>query len=168
MASSYDYVLQFGLDRLSQAYVQNIRNRIRQNDLVDRQRGWLPHITIDKYKCKEEDKIVEIIDSVVEGIYEIPFAVEEFGNFDGETLYLKPSNIEEFQIVKETFDKALKNYKVKGRDTYNPHITLCTNDKLEESIDVVMSIFSSFSGYACKLWLYDEKMCLIKEWLLKL
>ena len=52
------YILQFGLDKNSQDFIQNVRNEIRIAGFVDRQRGWLPHITIDKYDGSNFEELI--------------------------------------------------------------------------------------------------------------
>ena len=167
----YNYVIQIALDRTSQTYVQNLRNCIRQNNIVDRQRGWLPHITVDKYNCKNEKNLINKITEIVSDIKVFKFNVSGFSSFSGETLYLKPDKLDEIIELKNKFDKGLSRYRLSKelrRKEYNPHITICTNDRLEDSIQVLMNYFSSFEVFVSKIWLYTEDMRLVKEWELNL
>ena len=50
----YDYVLQYGFDTESIYYIQCIKDYLKNNRIIDRERNWLPHITIDLYNCKNE------------------------------------------------------------------------------------------------------------------
>lgn len=43
----YDYVLQYDFDKETQDYIQNIKNTLKSNNVVDRERNWLPHITFN-------------------------------------------------------------------------------------------------------------------------
>lgn len=61
----YDYVLQYGFDKETQDYVQNIKNILKLNNVTDKERNWLPHITIDLYDCKNKDEFIEKVDKIV-------------------------------------------------------------------------------------------------------
>ena len=47
----YDYVLQYGFHTKTQDYIQNIKNILRSNNVADKERKWLPHITL----CTNDD-----------------------------------------------------------------------------------------------------------------
>ena len=51
----YDYVLQYGFDKETQDYIQSIKNTLKSNNIEDKERNWLPHITIDLYDCKNKN-----------------------------------------------------------------------------------------------------------------
>ena len=42
----YDYVLQYGFDKKLQEYIQNIKEYLKINNVEDKERNWLPHITL--------------------------------------------------------------------------------------------------------------------------
>lgn len=164
----YDYVLQFGFDGESQFKVQEIRNHIRQSGFIDRQRGWLPHITIDMYNCKDKEEFIEKIDKIVENLQQFEIKMEKIDNFFNEYLHIAPSPAEKLQKIKQQFDVALGNYMLSSRKEkeYKPHITLSQNDELEQSQKVAMEKFLPWRATVCKVWMYNEKMQLIKQWTL--
>ena len=55
----YDYVLQYGFSKEIQNNIQEIRNYLKENNIKDTERAWLPHITIDLYNCKNREKFIE-------------------------------------------------------------------------------------------------------------
>lgn len=64
----YDYVLQYGFDTESKYYIQSIKDYLKNNRIIDRERNWLPHITIDLYNCKNEKEFIDKLDIIVEKI----------------------------------------------------------------------------------------------------
>lgn len=52
----YDYVLQYGFDDKSSRIIQEIKDYLKVNEIKDRERKWLPHITIDLYDCKDQNE----------------------------------------------------------------------------------------------------------------
>ena len=64
----YDYVLQYGFDTESKYYIQSIKDYLKNNRIIDRERNWLPHITIDLYNCKNEKEFIDKLDVIVEKI----------------------------------------------------------------------------------------------------
>lgn len=54
----YGYVLQYGFDTESKYYIQSIKDYLKNNRIIDRERNWLPHITIDLYNCKNEKNLL--------------------------------------------------------------------------------------------------------------
>ena len=57
----YDYVLQYGFDQNIQKTIQEIKECLKKNEIEDRERKWLPHITIDLYNCKNQNEFIEQI-----------------------------------------------------------------------------------------------------------
>jgi len=165
----YDYVLQFGFDNESQFKVQEIRNHIRQNGFVDRQRGWLPHITIDMYKCKNQNQFIEIVDEIVKGLKRFEIKMDRLDDFFNEYLHIKPEPIKTLAKIKQQFDKQLNDYMLASRRTkeYTPHISLSQNDELEKSQEVAMEKFVPWNATVCKIWVYNKNMQLVKEYKLK-
>lgn len=64
----YDYVLQYGFDKETQDYIQSIKNTLKSNNIEDKERNWLPHITIDLYDCKNKNIFMEKLDKIVQNI----------------------------------------------------------------------------------------------------
>lgn len=62
----YDYVLQYGFDTESKYYIQSIKDYLKNNRIIDRERNWLPYITIDLYNCKNEKEFIDKLDVIVE------------------------------------------------------------------------------------------------------
>lgn len=54
----YDYVLQYGFDTESKYYIQSIKDYLKNNRIIDREKNWFPHITIDLYNCKNEKNLL--------------------------------------------------------------------------------------------------------------
>lgn len=48
----YDYVLQYGFDKKTQTNMQELKRCLKENCIKDKERNWLPHITINLYDCK--------------------------------------------------------------------------------------------------------------------
>ena len=66
----YDYVLQYGFDIESQDYIQSIKKYLKNNGIQDRERNWLPHITIDLYNCKNQHEFINKLDIMIKDIKE--------------------------------------------------------------------------------------------------
>ena len=64
----YDYVLQYGFNREMQNTIQEIKNCLKENGVEDKERNWLPHITIDLYNCKNRDEFINKLDKIIENI----------------------------------------------------------------------------------------------------
>lgn len=165
----YDYVLQYGFDTKTQNSIQEIKNCLKENSVKDRERNWLPHITIDLYNCKDEGKFIERIDKIIEKIKNFEIECKNLNNFDEETLYIEPYNKEKLMKLKSIFDKELTEYRLEKRRNreYRPHITLCTNDNLTKAKEISNVKFKSFIARIEYLWVYDYNMKLIKEYKLK-
>lgn len=164
------YILQFGLDKNSQDFIQNVRNEIRIAGFVDRQRGWLPHITIDKYDGSNFEELIEKINQVIANVSAFKINLETLNNFDKETLFVEPEPKDKVLEIKSELDIALDKFRFESRRMrgYNPHITLCTNNNLEECEKIAYQHFSKREATIERVWLYTEKnMELVKEWVLK-
>ena len=160
----YDYVLQFGLDDESSKKVQVIRNHIRLEGFLDKQRGWLPHITIEKYNCSNRNEFISRVEKVVSKISKFNINLFSFGTFDNGTLFITPTPADNLVKYKNMFDEELSTMKVPSKhDGYNPHVTLCTNDHLEQSKVAAFEKFKPFSATVTKVWIYTENMVLVKE-----
>lgn len=136
-----ELILQFAFDREAMITIQDIRNHIRVNEFVDRQRGWLPHITINKYNVESQDKekFIKLTDEIISNYSLFNLHLEALDNFiNGEndgTLYIKPTETENLCTLKQQFDVKLEEFTIESRKKryYTPHITLCTNNMLKES-----------------------------------
>ena len=160
----YDYVLQFGLDDESTKKVQVIRNHIRLCGFIDKQRGWPPHITIEKYNCNNRNEFVERVEKVVSKLSKFDIDLNSFGKFSNGTLFITPTPADNFVKAKELFDEELGSMKVPSKyDNYNPHVTLCTNDHFEQSKVAAFQKFKPFTATVTKVWIYTENMVLVKE-----
>ncbi|MBE6123980.1 MAG: 2'-5' RNA ligase family protein [Erysipelotrichaceae bacterium] len=162
-----EYVLQFGFDIKSQKKIQKIKNYLRLKGIVDKQRGWFPHITLNLYQIDDLDKFIEIIDKFVGNISSFEVICSSLGNFRQETLFINPNSKEDFESIKNIFDKKLKKYVIPDDRPYSPHITVCTNSMFEKSEELTRKKFKKMKVNVCKIWLFDEKVNLIKEWKLK-
>ena len=163
------YILQFGLDKDSQNFVQNIRNEIKLAGFVDRQRGWLSHITIDKYNDSNFNLLINSIESVLKNFSAFDIDLKQLGNFDNETLFIDPLPKNIILDIKTQLDLALDEFRFESRKLrpYNPHITLCTNDNFDECQKIATKHLSPRKAVVDRIWLYTEKdMKLIKEWTL--
>ena len=40
----YDYVLQYGFNKVTENFVKSIKNYLNENKIKDEERNWLPHI----------------------------------------------------------------------------------------------------------------------------
>ncbi len=165
----YDYVLQYGFDKKTQMNIQELKDCLKKNGVMDKERKWLPHITIDLYNCKNQNEFIKETDKIAEKIENFRIKCNNLNSFDEETLYIEPFNKENLLELKLVFDKELKEYMLeerKGR-TYRPHITLCTNDDLTMAKEIANKKFKAFEGMIEYLWIYDCNMKLIKEYKLK-
>ena len=164
----YDYVLQYGFDKETQDYIQSIKDTLKSNNVVDRERKWLPHITIDLYDCKNKNEFIEKLDKIVQNISSFNIEFRNLNNFDNETLYIEPHNKDNLMNLKSIFDEELKLYRLEKRlkRVYRPHITLCTNNDLFIAYKVANENFLSFNGTIKYIWCYNQDMKLIKQYVL--
>ena len=75
--------------------------------------------------------------------------------------------MKELVRLKNIFNKELDEYRLKNRKNviYKPHITLCTNDNINQNTyDLAHDIFHSFVGEVKYIWVYNQNMELIKEY----
>ncbi len=165
----YDYVLQYGFDPKTQNTIQELKKCLKENGVNDKERKWLPHITIDLYNCKNQDKFIKEINKIAEKINNFKIECNSLNNFDEETLYIEPYNKEKLMKLKLVFDEVLKEYRIEERKNreYRPHITLCTNNDLTIAKKIANKKFKPFEGMIEHLWIYDCNMNLIKEYKLK-
>lgn len=164
----YDYVLQYGFDKVTQEYIQNIKNILKLNNVKDREKNWLPHITIDLYDCKNKNEFIEQLDNIVKTINSFNIEFRNLNNFDNETIYIEPYNKENLINLKSIFDEKLKPYMLERRLTriYKPHVTLCTNNDLSIAYKIANENFSPFSGKIKYIWCYNPNMELQKGYIL--
>lgn len=157
----YDYVLQYGFDTESKYYIQSIKDYLKNNRIIDRERNWLPHITIDLYNCKNEKEFIDKLDVIVEKISTFNIEFKNLNTCNNETLYIEPYNKE---ILME-----LNNYMLEKRRErkYIPHATICTSDILDKSIQLANQKFNPFISTIKYIWVYNRDMQLIKEYNLK-
>lgn len=157
----YDYVLQYGFDTESKYYIQSIKDYLKNNRIIDRERNWLPHITIDLYNCKNEKEFIDKLDVIVEKISTFNIKFKNLNTCNNETLYIEPYNKE---ILME-----LNNYMLEKRRErkYIPHATICTSDTLDKSIQLANQKFNPFISTIKYIWVYNRDMQLIKEYNLK-
>lgn len=164
----YDYVLQYGFDKETQDYIQSIKNTLKSNNIEDKERNWLPHITIDLYDCKNKIEFIEKLDNITKNINSFNIEFRNLNNFDNETLYIEPYNKDNLMNLKSIFDEELKLYRLERRlkRVYRPHITLCTNNDLSIAYKIANENFLSFKGTIKYIWCYNQDMELIKEYIL--
>lgn len=164
----YDYVLQYGFDKETQDYIQSIKNTLKLNNVVDKERNWLPHITIDLYDCKNKDEFIEKLNRIVKNISSFNIEFRNLNNFDNETLYIEPYNKDNLMYLKSIFDEELKSYRLERRlkRVYRPHVTLCTNNDLSIAYKIANENFSTFNGTIKYIWCYNQNMELQKEYIL--
>lgn len=165
----YDYVLQYGFDIKSESYIKDIKEYLKNNGIEDRERNWLPHITIDLYDCKNQDEFINKVDLIISNINEFNIEFKNLNTFNNETLYIEPYNKEKLMDLKNLFNKELNNYMIEKRRTriYKPHATICTTDMLEKSIQLANIKFTPFTAKIEYIWVYNQKMELIKQYKLK-
>lgn len=165
----YDYVLQYGFDKETQNMVQAIKNCLKENGVEDKERNWLPHITIDLYDCENQEEFINKLDKIVGNIERFRIECRNLNNFEEKTLYIEPYTKEILLKLKLIFDEELKEYRIEKRKAreYKPHITLCTNDNLTIAKKIANEEFRKFKGMIEYVWVYDCNMNLIKEYKLK-
>lgn len=165
----YDYVLQYGFDTESKYYIQSIKDYLKNNRIIDRERNWLPHITIDLYNCKNEKEFIDKLDVIVEKISAFNIEFKNLNTCNNETLYIEPYNKEILMELKQYFNTELNNYMLEKRRErkYIPHATLCTSDTLDKSIQLSNQKFNPFISTIKYIWVYNRDMQLIKEYNLK-
>ncbi len=165
----YDYVLQYGFDIKSKNYIQSIKDYLKNNGIVDRERNWLPHITIDLYNCKNQKEFIDKLDVVVDKIYSFDVEFKHLNTFNNETLFIEPYNKKRLMELKLYFNLELNNYMLEKRKErkYIPHVTLCTTDILDKSIQLAVAKFKQFKSKIKYIWVYNRDMQLIKEYNLK-
>ena len=165
----YDYVLQYGFDTESKYYIQSIKDYLKNNRIIDREKNWLPHITIDLYNCKNEKEFIDKLDVIVEKISAFNIEFKNLNTCNNETLYIEPYNKEILMELKQYFNTELNNYMLEKRRErkYIPHATLCTSDPLDKSIQLANQKFNSFISTIKYIWVYNRDMQLIKEYNLK-
>ena len=165
----YDYVLQYGFDTESKYYIQSIKDYLKNNRIIDRERNWLPHITIDLYNCKNEKEFIDKLDVIVEKISAFNIEFKNLNTCNNETLYIEPYNKEILIELKQYFNTELNNYMLEKRRKrkYIPHATLCTSDTLDKSIQLANQKFNPFISKIKYIWVYNRDMQLIKEYNLK-
>lgn len=165
----YDYVLQYGFDTESKYYIQSIKDYLKNNRIIDRERNWLPHITIDLYNCKNEKEFIDKLDVIVEKISAFNIEFKNLNTCNNETLYIEPYNKEILMELKQYFNTELNNYMLEKRRErkYIPHATLCTSDTLDKSIQLANQKFNPFISTIKYICVYNRDMQLIKEYNLK-
>ena len=165
----YYYVLQYGFDTESKYYIQSIKDYLKNNRIIDRERNWLPHITIDLYNCKNEKEFIDKLDVIVEKISAFNIEFKNLNTCNNETLYIEPYNKEILMELKQYFNTELNNYMLEKRRErkYIPHATLCTSDTLDKSIQLANQKFNPFISTIKYIWVYNRDMQLIKEYNLK-
>lgn len=165
----YDYVLQYGFDTESKYYIQSIKDYLKNNRIIDREKNWLPHITIDLYNCKNEKEFIDKLDVIVEKISAFNIEFKNLNTCNNETLYIEPYNKEILMELKQYFNTELNNYMLEKRRErkYIPHATLCTSDTLDKSIQLANQKFNPFISTIKYIWFYNRDMQLIKEYNLK-
>ena len=149
-----------------QKIISKIKNTLKENNIMDKEKNWRPHITIDLYNCSNRDQFIEMIDEIIEKIKSFEIEFNNLNNFDEETLYIEPFNKTELYEIKAIFDSQLNKYRLEKRlnRTYKPHVTLCTNDDLTKAKLISEDKFKPFIGKISYLWVYNPKVELIKEY----
>ena len=142
--------------------------RSKSSNVEDKERNWLPHITIDLYDCKDKNEFIEKLDKIVKNISGFNIEFKNLNNFDEETLYIEPYNKDDLMNLKSIFDEELKPYRLEKRlkRIYSPHVTLCTNNDLSIAYKIANEEFSSFNGTIKYIWCYNQDMELLKEYIL--
>lgn len=165
----YDYVLQYGFDIESKNYIQSIKEYLKNNGIIDRERNWLPHITIDLYNCKNQKEFIDKLDVIAEKISTFNIEFKNLNTCNNETLYIEPYNKEILMVLKQYFNTELNNYMLEKRRErkYIPHATLCTSDTLDKSIQLANEKFNPFVSTIKYIWVYNRDMQLIKEYNLR-
>lgn len=162
----YDYVLQYGFDDNTRDYIQSIKDYLKENGIEDKERNWLPHITIDLYNCKGEKEFIEKCDNAILGLKSFKVEFRKLNHCNNETLYIEPHNDEQLLKLKLHFDNELDDYMIEKRRTRNyiPHITLCTTPTLDKAIHLSNKKFKPFTAEIKYIWIYNSNMELIKTY----
>lgn len=165
----YDYVLQLGFENKTKTTVQELKRYLKEHKIEDKERVWLPHITIDLYNCKNQEQFIEKVEMIVRNIQPIKLQFKNLNDFEKETLYIEPYNKTKLIKIKEMCNKELREYRLEKRKDmiYKPHVTLCTNENIEEAYELAIKKFKSFEGKIIYLWIYNQKQELIKEYHLR-
>ncbi len=166
----YDYVLQYGFDKDTENFVQSIKNYLKENKIKDEERNWLPHITIDLYNCKDQETFISKLDNIINNIKGFSIRFKNLNDFDAKTLYIEPFDTKEFITLKQLFNQRLDEYRLENTRNriYKPHITLCTNDNINQNTyDLTHNVFHSFVGKIKYIRVYNQNMELIKEYELR-
>lgn len=162
----YDYVLQYGFNKVTENFVKSIKNYLNENKIKDEERNWLPHITIDLYNCKNQEVFINRLNKIITNINKFKIRFKNLNDFNKNTLYIQPFDVKELVRLKNIFNKELDEYRLENRKNviYKPHITLCTNDNINQNTyDLAHDIFHSFVGEVKYIWVYNQNMELIKE-----
>ncbi len=163
----YDYVLQYGFDNNTEKYIQKIKQYIKANNIKDKERNWLPHITIDLYNCNNKNEFIYKVDDIISKIEEFSIQCKNLNDFDKETLYIEPYNKQRLNELKNIFDNELSSYRLENRikRIYKPHITLCTNNDINADIyKIANEKFEPFIARIKYIWIYSQDMTLIKQY----
>lgn len=162
----YDYVIQLSFQKEIRQKIQNIKEILKKNKVIDKERDWKPHITIDLYNCSNEIEFISKLDLIVRKIRAFNIKFDNLNNFNEETLYIEPFNKQKLYEIKSLFDSELEIYRLEHRKKriYRPHITLCTNDNLTKAKKIADEIFEPFEANIKYLWVYNQNMDLIKEY----
>ncbi len=162
----YDYVLQLGFDKQTENYIQNIKNTLKENNIIDKEKNWKPHITVDIYNCDDERLFIKKVDKIINKIKAVNLKCKNLNNFNDRTLYIEPFNKENLLKIKTIFDDGLAEFRLENRKNkiYKPHITLCTNDDLTSATQISSQMFMPFNGKIKYLWIYNPAVNLIKEY----
>ena len=165
----YDYVLQLGFDRNTEEKIQNLKDYLKNNNIKDKERKWLPHITIDLYDCKNINEFIIKLGKAIEDINAININFKNLNDFDNKTLYIEPCEKNDLLEIKDIIDRRLEDYRIERRKSriYKPHVTLCTNEDIRNAYKLALERFKPFSGQIKYLWIYNCEMELIKEYELK-
>lgn len=162
----YDYVIQYGLNLEATQLIQEIKRELKQKRIPDKEKKWLPHITIDLYKSNNKNEFIHQVEQITQHIKSFTIELNELADFDQETLYLNPTPKEQLLINKKQFDQALYKYQLPHRRKriYKPHITLCTNDKIEKNTyDIAKTKFRPFTAKVKYVWIYTPEIVLVKQ-----
>lgn len=111
------------------------------------------------------------MDAIIKKIKQIDIEFKNLNDFEKETLYIEPFKKEELLKLKKVFDEKLKDYRLENRKEriYMPHVTLCTNDLIEEkTYELANKKFKPFSTKIKYIWIYNQQMDLIKEYQLEI
>lgn len=163
----YDYVLQYGFDKDTQKYIESIKSFLKYNNIKDKEKNWLPHITIDLYDCKNEEEFILKVDRIVSNINEFEILCNNLNDFDKKTLYIEPFQKDRLLELKNIFNNELNKYRKENRikREYRPHITLCTNDNIDDELyELANKKFNPITVKVKYIWIYNQKMELIKEY----